>query len=296
MKIKVYTLNAFTEDINGGNPAGVVLFAHKLSPSQMQDIAKKVGFSETAFVMKSDKADFKVRFFTPEEEVDLCGHATIGIFYLMKDLGVIETGHYTQETLAGILSVTIEKNGAVVMEQTRPDFIKEIKPSSPDFKEVCDSLGISEDDIGDFKTMEIISTGLADLIIPVKSQEVLYGIRPNFASISRISKEHKITGYHVFVLNEGAVTASCRNFAPAYGIDEESATGSASGALGAFLVKNKLVSYSNQDIHMIFEQGLGMNRPSRLQVNIRMDEQMDQIESVFVGGKAANVQSMEVVL
>ena len=69
--IKVYTLNAFTDDVSGGNPAGVVLDADNLTEKQMQGIAKKVGFSETAFVMSSDSADFRVRFFTPSDEVDL---------------------------------------------------------------------------------------------------------------------------------------------------------------------------------------------------------------------------------
>ena len=84
MNVKVITLNSFALESGGGNPAGVVLDASGLAEAQMLEIAKKVGFSETAFVMESDKSDFRVRFFTPEAEVDLCGHATIGACHVRK--------------------------------------------------------------------------------------------------------------------------------------------------------------------------------------------------------------------
>ncbi|GIP36612.1 PhzF family phenazine biosynthesis protein [Paenibacillus sp. J2TS4] len=77
MKLKVYTVNSFAKTLEGGNPAGVVIDADSLSDESMKSIAGAIGFSETAFVMKSESAHFKVRFFTPEEGVDLCGHATI---------------------------------------------------------------------------------------------------------------------------------------------------------------------------------------------------------------------------
>lgn len=296
MNIKVYTLNAFAEDENGGNPAGVVANDYGLDDNQMQKIAKEIGFSETAFVLKSDKADFKVRFFTPTEEVDFCGHATIGTFYLLKHLGIISPGRYTQETKAGVLAVDILEDGTVIMEQSKPKYLRTIEKSTDDFKEVCDSLGIKTGDTGiDF--MEVVSTGLADLIVPVKSVEILNHMQPNMELIKEISIKHQITGYHVFALKTGDITAECRNFAPAVGIDEESATGSASGALGAFLVKNNLVEISENQVQMTFEQGMQMNRPSKITVNVGVNrENKRQVESVFVGGKASNVQNVEVIL
>lgn len=80
MKIKVYKLNSFAKAKEGGNAAGVVLNADSLSEKEMAKIAAVLGFSETAFVLQSNVADFKLRFFTPNEEVDLCGHATIASF------------------------------------------------------------------------------------------------------------------------------------------------------------------------------------------------------------------------
>src|SRR3989344_2115961 len=105
MEIKVYTLNSFAKEQNGGNPAGVVLNADGLTEVQMKSIAGQVGFSETAFIQKSQKANFKVRFFTPTDEVDLCGHATIASYYLMWKQGLIKPGNYKQETKAGLLGI-----------------------------------------------------------------------------------------------------------------------------------------------------------------------------------------------
>ena len=123
MKIQVHTLNAFAKTENGGNPAGVVLNASDLSDEQMLEVAKKVGFSETAFVQKSDNADFKVKFFTPSAEVDLCGHATIATFYLLGNKQVIQPGDYKQETKAGILNIEILHDGSVLMDQNTPIFL-----------------------------------------------------------------------------------------------------------------------------------------------------------------------------
>jgi PhzF family phenazine biosynthesis protein len=88
---EVYILNAFSATAEGGNPAGVVADATSMTEEQIQEIARELGYSETAFVQTSDVADFKVRFFTPVTEVDLCGHATIATFSLLLQLKKIES-------------------------------------------------------------------------------------------------------------------------------------------------------------------------------------------------------------
>ena len=105
MDLTVYKLSSFPKEGHGGNEAGVVLDADSLKDKEMLKIAKEVGFSETAFVSNSNVADFKVRFFTPVNEVSLCGHATIATFNLLRDKEIISPGIYTQETKAGILKL-----------------------------------------------------------------------------------------------------------------------------------------------------------------------------------------------
>ena len=86
--IKVYVSSAFCKDNIGGNKAGVVLYEEELSDNQKKLIAKNLGYAETAFITKSEKADFKIRYYTPAEEVPLCGHATIASFGTLNYLGI----------------------------------------------------------------------------------------------------------------------------------------------------------------------------------------------------------------
>ena len=103
--VEVYVISAFSKDGRGGNKAGVVLDSRGLMPAKMMAIAKDLGYSETAFLMESDVADFKVRYFTPTEEVPLCGHATIATFSILNSLGRLSKDTYTIETKAGSLNL-----------------------------------------------------------------------------------------------------------------------------------------------------------------------------------------------
>lgn len=275
----IYRVSAFADNINGGNPAGVVLDADKLTDEQMLQIAKEVGYSETAFVMKSDRADFRVRFFTSVDEVDLCGHATIATFNLLRDLGIVNIGNYTQETKAGILKLKIYDD-SVYMEQNTPKYYERI-----DKKEIerC-FISQSIDYISDIP-IQIVSTGLKDILLPVKELDVLLEIQPNIKLIDEISRKYDVTGIHVFCLETlHGVDAHVRNFAPRYGINEESATGTANGALACYLMK---YVKSNFNGNFVIEQGYSMKKPSKIKVKLKCDN--DEIIEVYVGGNALTI-------
>jgi PhzF family phenazine biosynthesis protein len=287
MIVKVHTLNAFAKTQKGGNPAGVVLEAGNLSDKQMQKIAQEVGFSETAFVSKSDKADFKVQFFTPNGEVDLCGHATIATFFLMAKLELIKVGKYTQETKAGVLNIEVKSNGAIFMNQNTPQFFQEI-----DKAEIASSLNIPTEMIDSDLPMQIVSTGLKDILIPISNLSDLHSIKPNFEKVSEISKKYDVVGYHLFTLEtKFGSTAHCRNLAPLYDIPEESATGTSSGALSCYLWENRKID-KQQSQNLVFEQGYSMKKPSEILVNLKIDE--EKIMEVKVGGIASNIQQKEI--
>ena len=285
MKIKVYILNVFAKSKKGGNPAGVVLDADSLSAEVMQKIAQKIGFSETAFVQKSEKADFKVRFFTPSSEVNICGHASIAPFYLLAKKKALKRGKYTQETKAGILALEIKDN-TVLMSQNLPQFLDKIE-----IKEIAKSLNISTEIISTDLPLQIVSTGLRDVFIPIKSLKELDNIQPDFEKISKISKKYKVIGYHLFTLeSKFGSTAHCRNFAPLYGINEESATGTSSAALGCYLFKYCKISKKEAN-RLVFEQGYSMKKPSEIVVTLKI--QNDQIKEVKVGGVASIIKEKE---
>ena len=286
MKVKTYILNSFGKSVDGGNPAGVVLEADNLSEKEMKKIASIIGLSETAFVMKSKMADVKVRFFTPVEEVDICGHATIATFSLLANKGIIESGEYTQETKAGILKVNVNEDLSIMMNQNKPIYGKVL-----DRELIAETLNISTESFMENLPIQIVSTGLKDIIIPVKSIEILNNIKPNFDAISKVSEKYNVVGYHIFTLEtiENSV-AQCRNLAPLYGIDEESATGTSNGALACYLFKYGKVSSCKQ-INMTMEQGYSMNKPSKINVELKVKN--NEVIDIKVGGSAFNLKEME---
>lgn len=269
--VDVYVAVAFSKDAKGGNKAGVVLGRSELTSVQKAAIAKEMGYSETAFVLDSDKADFKLQYFTPTEEVPLCGHATIAAFSTLKLLNMLDKPDCTIETEAGILNIHIKDDGLILMEQNRPAYL-----------EVLDSdifTGCIERNFIDHRfPIQIVSTGLNDVMLPVDSVEHLEQLSPDFEMIANMSKEKEVVGVHAFtIIKESDVTAICRNFAPLYGIDEESATGTANCALACYLFK-----YYKQQSQYVFEQGHNMGDISRIVVNLSYHENV--IDSVFVGG------------
>jgi len=284
MNIEVLLVNSFTANGKGGNPAGVVLNADKLSAAQKLKIAQAVGYSETAFVSHDDEVDFEVSFFTTTNEVDFCGHATLATFSIMYQMGILAAGDYVQRTKAGILPVVIDSDGQVTMNLQLP-----VKSGSFSYQDIAPVLGIDSTILASTDLpIEVISTGLADLIIPVPAGQ-LDLINPNDVAIANFCQKHDIVGFHVFELctSESSFTASCRNFAPLFGIPEESATGSASGALACYMAEHLPL-----DNDYIFEQGRAMNCASVITASVGFKD--TKIVNVQVGGVANKIGSMQV--
>lgn len=299
MSVVIYQVDAFANRFLGGNPAGVVPDAQDLSDKEMKKIAREMNLSETAFVMpvEDEEADFELRFFTPSQEVDLCGHATIGAFFVLAEKGYIECKKHVdcksgtvmlkQKTKAGILPVEIEfedrKVKNILMTQKSPEYVGGID----DIDELCKAMGIEKEDIGlrmhDIKP-QIVSTGLKDIILPVKSIQIIKDMNPDMKKLSEYSRKKGVVGVHVFTddSEEENSDFATRNFAPYVGIDEESATGTSNGALAAYLHKNKVIDISKRSDY-VFEQGYYMERPSKIVV--RLQETGDDL-NVKVGGTA----------
>ena len=195
MELKVYRLSAFPKEDHGGNPAGVIISADSLTVEEMQKIATEVGYSETAFVLNSPSADFKVRFFTPLSEVGLCGHATIATFNLLRDLGIITEGFYTQETQVGILKLEVKSN-IVYMEQVPPVYGEYIDPL--EINECFDN----DEFINTVLPIRVLSTGMKEIFVPVKSVKDLNLLIPNIEKIIEISNKYDVIGIHCFAISE----------------------------------------------------------------------------------------------
>jgi PhzF family phenazine biosynthesis protein len=286
VNIEVVLVNSFTVNGKGGNPAGVVLNADQLSDAQKLKIAQAVGYSETAFVSSDDEADYEVSFFTTTGEVDFCGHATLATFSTMFQKDLLTADSYVQRTKVGILSVIIKSNGKVVMDQQLPQ-----KIGCFSYQEISNVIGIESCILESTKLpIEVISTGLPDVIIPVPNG-YLDIIEPDDELIADFCEKHKVVGFHIFELCdlESKLTASCRNFAPLFGISEESATGSSSGALACYLSEHLTLG-----CHYIFEQGRAMNCTSLITASVESDSL--KITNVKVGGFASSIGTLAVPL
>lgn len=269
--VNVYVVSAFCRNNKGGNKAGVVLNGQNLNDAEKLDIAKELGYSETAFIFDSYEADFRLQYFTPTKEVPLCGHATIAAFSILRLLEMLDRQNYSIETKAGVLDIQVKENGMIFMEQNCPTYFEVLSPDV--------FMGCMEKNFFDRNLpIQIVSTGLKDIMLPIDSRIHLDALAPNFKRIAELSKEREVVGVHAFTLmKESDITAICRNFAPLYGIDEESATGTSNCALGCYLFK-----YYEKKSRYIFEQGHSMGEISRIVVNIVSHE--DVIDAVYVGG------------
>ena len=283
--MKFYIVDAFTENLFGGNPAGVVILPEGEDfPSDeiMTKTAAELRYSETAFIKRLNDKEFNIRYFTPAAEVELCGHATIGSFKALLAGGYIEDNQtYINHTLSGTLNIDV-KNGFVLMDMAAPVKIGEISEHEK-LRELYDIMGLdydAEKSEGVSMIPQLISTGLPDIMMPVSSLEVLDRIEPDFPALSKLSERYEVVGVHAFTVNCDDATCHVRNFAPLYDIDEEAATGTSNGALTYYGYLNGFVK-SGDDC--MFIQGEKMQRPSAILSHIEADGDNCSIQ---VGGSA----------
>ncbi|MFA7660069.1 MAG: PhzF family phenazine biosynthesis protein [Anaerovoracaceae bacterium] len=308
--MRFYIVDAFTEEVFGGNPAGVVILpsgAGYPADEPMRKTAAELRYSETAFIVPKSEDRFQLRYFTPTEEVDLCGHATIASFCALQEEGLVTAGkNYFAETLAGEIEVSVG-DGFVMMDMAAPESLGIISEKT-EIDRLYEVMGLKEaadriplDDQWELLP-EIISTGLPDILLPVKDVDALARIKPDFPSLAELSETYGVVGVHAFAPGEGLigseccegaceagqVTAYCRNFAPAFGIDEEAATGTSNGALTYYFYKNALIDAGSS---CRFLQGEAMGRPSVVLGNVGSDESNLKIR---VGGSAVILAKGEI--
>jgi len=270
--MKYFIVDAFTSEPFGGNPAGVVLLEGGFPEEKlMQQVAAELRYSETAFVQQNSSQEFTVRYFTPASEVDLCGHATIATFGVLRQQGIVpDNSLCINHTLAGDLEINV---GQQVMMQMAPPLVVN-KPIDIDRLHHI----MAGNNQGEWPNLpvEIISTGLPDIIMPVVSLEALNALQPDMDALSDLSRQLGVTGVHAFAITGDDYTAHVRNFGPLYGIPEESATGTANGALTHYLHRQHLIPCPGE---CRFLQGEAMRRPSIIATMLHDDG------SINVGGQ-----------
>lgn len=280
--MKAYVMDAFSAQIFGGNQAGVALPETPLSDALMQQIAAEFKHSETAFVQKEADGTVTLRYFTPAGEVELCGHATIASFALLRSLDLLDDGLHTAHTKAGDLTIDVSGD-TVWMDMAPPVLLRELPEA--EWPALYEAYGLTVADRPEGFVPKIVSTGLADIMMPVRDHETLMRAVQNAPVVTELSKHYDVTGVHMFCLGGEDCTAYCSNYAPLYDIPEECATGTSNGALTYYLYLQGLVKAGEENV---FVQGEHMNRPS--EIRSRLNVEGDTV-TVQVGGRA--VMSME---
>lgn len=284
MKVTVNIVNAFTDDGRGGNPAGVVLDAEQLGFEQKQGIAARVGLSETAFILPSRSADFKLEFFTPVRQIAHCGHATIASFSFLQQTGRLRHPRTSKETIDGTRAIHLEGESAF-MEQLAPQYFALSEVSSEiDSENVLHSIGLTSHDLLDNLEPMIVATGNRFLVVPLRDKRALRKASPRHDLIEAISEKLDLVGYYPFSPDPDVPGrhASTRMFAPRYGIPEEAATGMAAGPLACFLVERLNAAEGN----ILIEQGRLMSPESPSLIQVRLDLVNGKVLGLKAGGSA----------
>ncbi len=302
--LQFYQADVFTNEPFGGNPLAVFPDAGALTDREFQQIAREMNLSETVFVLPAadPRAAAKIRIFTPSQEIPFGGHPVLGTFYVLGMLKRIplqepvtkifyecHIGVFPLELI--VLKGQIEQ---VVMSQPSPEFL-EVVSEVEVLYELAKALGVHKSLISDSPfPVELVSTGLPVLIVPIRTLTAVKSMQVNHAGIRDVCARVGANGimvYTTMTLEESSAVHT-RMFADPIGIPEDPATGSASGALGAYLVKNGVVDVG-PTTEVVIEQGYEIDRPSRILVQVFSDD--DIIQEIKVGGQVVMVAEGKMV-
>ena len=289
-------VDAFTTQRLAGNPCAVLFDADSLTDEAMLAIAQEMNLAETAFVMLSDKADFRARYFTPALEIPLAGHPTIATVHALVESGRLplrdDNTEFTLELQAGVIPIEIiAKQGIIqriIMTQNKPIFMKKYEPD-----EILPLFGLKSHDLHTPQSViQTVSTGTPQLMIPLKDLDSLKCAQMDIPAFISFRKQSDFYSAHLFCLS--GVTPSGDTFARHLDAPpdllEDPFTGSATGGMATYLWHYGMIEQPN----FVAEQGHWLNRPG--QATVELVGPPEDIHSVKVGGQAITVVRGEIIL
>jgi trans-2,3-dihydro-3-hydroxyanthranilate isomerase len=258
----------------------------------MQAVAAETNLSETTFVLRptAPDADYEIRIFTPTMELPIAGHPSVGTAFTLLsegrlgDIGDGLTVH--QETGIGVLPIEIrptESGPQITMTQGEPRLFDRVDDLGP----LAAALGCAASAVAPSGHMPRVAyTGLRQLMVPLSDVAALSSLEPDLSALGDIERQYEVTGISAFVL-ESPTAARVRFFSPISGIVEDPATGSAAGALGAYLASEGMLDVRDGTANVTVTQGIEIRRPSRIDVTV--DAEGRTPTRVKVGGHSVTV-------
>jgi trans-2,3-dihydro-3-hydroxyanthranilate isomerase len=282
-------VDVFTDRIFGGNQLAVFLHPDGLSDAEMQSIAVEMNLAETTFVFPPTQPDSvaRVRIFTPGRELPFAGHPTVGTAWVLATSGRLPAGKREVVLEEGIGPVPVRIEGDLSAPQriwmSHRD--AEWGPPLPNRSAFAAALSLNEADLLPDQPVWIGSTGIPFLFIPLRTPEAVDAAVPDMRALSSACPGERV-GVFVFApdAQRGPRRVYSRMFAgDTIGVPEDSATGSASGPLGAYVAEQGIVGESlNDPIEIVSLQGNKMGRPSLIYIRLRLEE--GRAVGIEVGG------------
>jgi trans-2,3-dihydro-3-hydroxyanthranilate isomerase len=276
-------VDVFTDRPFAGNPLAVVLDADGLPTAALQDIAREFHLSETAFPMRSDAADYRLRIFTPIQELPFAGHPSVGTAWLLARLRRISTGSVRQECGAGVLPLEVTDSGATLTGG--PSTYGPPRDSGP----LLPLVGLPALDTVELRP-RVAGCGVSFLYLPVPADAIGRLDPPDEGSLRPALAEVGAVGLVVFAWAPGERRCHARVFVP--GIGEDPATGAAAVGFGVYLAVSGLAN-SDGAMSYTIHQGAEIHRPSVLNGTVTCAG--GSVLSATVGGRVAHVATGELV-
>jgi trans-2,3-dihydro-3-hydroxyanthranilate isomerase len=256
-----------------GNPAGVVMDADVLDDITKQNIARQLNLVDTTFVCKSEKADFRFRYFTPHKELPVTGHPTIAALGALLDAGVLTSSAKVRiETAGGEINAWLDDDRIWV---SQPSAV--FRPLCCWLGELADAIGLTADDIVPSPVPEVSDAGLGHIICMMKDVEILGRARLDIGKLLHVCTASGAREAQIFAVDADG-TIHTRNLCPRAG-EEDPACGNGNAALGAWLAKHGQLDPGQK---LSVSQGTVVNRPSCVYIERRTNSG-DQI-SIAIGG------------
>lgn len=252
---QAFMVNVFSNGPGGGNPAPIVLDAGELDGEAMRRIAATHGH-ESAFVLPGrDGCDYHFRFFVPNHEMEMCGHATLGAIWLLDRLGRLPLKTISIATLSGPVQARVG-GGQTSISQPKGT-CKKVE----NIGAVLDVLGLRPSDLLDWP-LQNAATSRVKTLIPLRSVEILDGLRPDYTRVMGVCDQIGSTGLYPFaVVDPEAAVFSARQFPRSSGYPEDAATGIAAAALAWSVWELGLAKD-----RVVVRQGEAMGRPSQITI------------------------------
>lgn len=280
----VSLLRIFADGTNGGNPLPVVVNAVGMTDADMQSVASHYGH-ESCFVFPGPSGyDFEFRFWVPEHEMEMCGHATVGAVWMLERTGALPKDHVRILTRSGPVEAMVTRSKDVVWVDVSQEqgVVHTLQDVDGLYEDIVSTLGITKDDLSPGYAIQNCKTSRIKTAIPIRSDVILHGLKPRFQNVKGLCERIGSTGLYPYAITDAnRHIFDARQFPKSSGYNEDAATGIAASALSFALLENGVVG---ENTSITIRQGYAMGAPSQIGVRFRTSDDDMKVNGCWIRG------------